>query len=387
MLKVGIIQLEQHTEVARALIRALEAVYIEPILFLSKEVHGDLHETGEISTYDVAIWQKGQSCNAFFYAHETQLKSCDALICTSEKTVDGMFVSFRWPCTSYLVLHDLHTSFVPFQHFNVLHGFPNSFFQYLRLAKYILLRKGEERQRAMESFDHYLLPSEEMYQYVSTQPWFDDKITSYLPIACHDACALPNFRQEEIVISIPGSITPKRKDLDIVLKALSKISLRTNRKLRVQFLGKAIDKNGIKWTEELMKLNSPQMSIQVFEKYISQLEFDFYLHQSDFLILPISLHKADLFNELYGFSAVSGNINDMTRCGIPALISASYPIPLTWQGTICKQYADEVELANLVIQWVETQEYQKIKKEASQVLHPFEMDEIGNRIKKLLFHI
>jgi len=84
---------------------------------------------------------------------------------------------------------------------------------------------------------------------------------------------------------------------------------------------------------------------------------------TDFLLLPIRekmIYKAHY--EYRGKSSVSGNINDLARYALPAILPDFYPLDNSLEEWVIR-YGDEEKLTNILITWISYQAFDDIKRE------------------------
>ena len=153
-------------------------------------------------------------------------------------------------------------------------------------------------------------------------------------------------------------ISDKSRDYEAVLSALYTVK---SKNINLTLLGRPLGKYGDLMIKKYQELNNLQL--KYYTQFIDQENFDRVMRNTDFLILPMVQHmRFGVVTEQNGFSCVSGNINDMLRFGLPAIIPNFYPLEPHLEFMV-ERYKDSSQLAELVDKWSSRKSYNKIKQE------------------------
>ncbi|MCB5910014.1 hypothetical protein [Streptomyces pinistramenti] len=172
------------------------------------------------------------------------------------------------------------------------------------------------------------------------------------------------FVRDEVRCCIPGRIYGGRDHAE-VLSALELASPRLTRPLRVEFLGEHATEESKAAVDAAAKAVSPSVELCDHPGYVAQREFDRTLAEADFLILPVSEYLTrNGITEKRGQTCVTGNVNDMVRFGLPALMPDFYPLSDHTNG-MTERYSDVPSLADLIVSWVNTGEFNRRKRAAA----------------------
>ncbi|MGW9173594.1 hypothetical protein [Streptomyces decoyicus] len=171
------------------------------------------------------------------------------------------------------------------------------------------------------------------------------------------------FVREEVRCCIPGRMYSGRDHAE-VLSALEVAAPRLTRRLRVDFLGEHAGEETKAAVEASREAVVPSVELLDHPGYVAQEEFDETLAEADFLILPVSefLTRNGIV-ETRGQTCVTGNVNDMVRFGLPALMPAFYPLSGHIDGMTAR-YGGIASLADLIVTWVNTGEFNRRKRAA-----------------------
>lgn len=178
------------------------------------------------------------------------------------------------------------------------------------------------------------------------------------------------FTRDEVRCCVPGRLYPGR-DHSEVLSALERAAPRLTKRLRVEFLGEHSAEETKTAVEAARKAVAPSVDLRDHPDYVAQEEFDLTLSEADFLILPVAeqLTRNGIV-ETRGRTCVTGNVNDMVRFGLPSLLPAFYPLSGHIDGMTAR-YDGIASLADLIVDWVNTGEFNRRKRAAGPGLTAF----------------
>ncbi|MEV5121293.1 hypothetical protein AB0K49_00455 [Streptomyces decoyicus] len=178
------------------------------------------------------------------------------------------------------------------------------------------------------------------------------------------------FVREEVRCCIPGRMYSGRDHAEL-LSALEVAAPRLTRRLRVDFLGEHASEETKAAVEASREAVVPSVELLDHPGYVAQEEFDETLAEADFLILPVSefLTRNGIV-ETRGQTCVTGNVNDMVRFGLPALMPAFYPLSGHIDGMTAR-YGGIASLADLIVTWVNTGEFNRRKRAAAPGLEAY----------------
>lgn len=186
---------------------------------------------------------------------------------------------------------------------------------------------------------------------------------------------------EEIQIVIPGNVSPKRKNLNLVFSTFPK--LKPISKLHFIFLGKP---ENIRIAKKLSLLNltcNDFVKITYFENYVPQGIYDKFITKADVLFCPIK-ERTSFYGvtEIYGKTKVSGNENDCIFNGKLGLFPDFYPA-FNW---VTNRYSTENDL----VHYFNSLTFEKLEVEykgMSVLSEKFTFDKVRNRLKNQLLEI
>ena len=373
---IGLIELAKHNEVLRAYIISLLTQDVQLTVFTSRWVYHqcyDLHDEENI----VWIIKEVEGTQGFLSNQNNALESCDAILITTVDTDDGQNVMKTWKSPSAIVIHDVHTTFDYKKHLIL-----DSVNQCLRSVKWMFTGKFKKQSIAVKSHNGYVFPSDVVNDYA--QKFLNNRPSAGIPFAINDEISKPH-KNEKICITIPGNIDSKSRDYEKVIKAFKKVELN---QVHMTLLGKPKGAYGNTIQKQFSALTSKGLSLETFDDFIAQSKYDEIMRKTDFLILP--MNEEMIFGpvrEQNGYSYVSGNINDMVRYGLPAILPRYYPLQKSLSDKL-PTYESPSDLAEIIDKWTKNKVYNKFKtQEAHLAFSSFSKEKTGRKLLKFLLQI
>lgn len=151
-------------------------------------------------------------------------------------------------------------------------------------------------------------------------------------------------------VVVPGMVDVKRKDFQIVFRALEKVVTHEDGDEAVELVllgeNKSIRSRILVWRFE-KRLKARGVKLVQFKKRVSNLQFDQFLVSADLVIAPIKLGiRYKLWREIYGQTKLSGAEFDALKVSVPFLIPSSYGTTMSSRGLIA--YDSLEDLAHLI---------------------------------------
>lgn len=378
-IKIALVELAMHNEVVSNYSRILLAGGFDITLCTNRFIYNQL---GIIREQVKWVLQDPEENNIQFAERiKPKLNAFDLVIFTTIENNIRYFKNFSIIPPKALVVHKLNMFINPNKQFLFNEDLKQRLKDIIKIFRYQFLNERKLFLNFIKGFDHLIFPSKSVQQYFIQQQWDVDLPThSVVDFAVHEQEMFPPPTPGLINITIPGIISSKSRDYEVVLEAFQNIRLSQN--VHLSLLGQPKGRYGQRIVQGFTTLNNPQLSIQCYDQFVDQTEFDRVLQQSDFLILPISrFMKVSIFKELNGYTCVSGNINDMMRFGIPSIIADYYPIDREMQ-TLTSTFQNAEQLKGLVESWVDAKIYIAKRKELGTVLFPYKVEELADRVKE-----
>jgi hypothetical protein len=350
MLKIALIELYGHYEVLFAFAETLFP-HTELSLFTKKAGWAfapvSIKETGVVTE---VLMEESEPVPAFLLKHKLNLEACDWVIFT---TILGDFkfhAKFTLATRTMLVIHNG----------NYWLSFTNNIkirtvLDFLRLVKYSLLRQYKFRKVILENIDLITFPNDEIAEnFKNIRPDLFDKFFPPLPFFVPIEVTEKEGPSNEVTIVIPGRIANDSRDYGMVMNAFQKYENNQveGKKINLVLLGKPVRNYGQKKWKALKTLDRHQFSVIGFLDDVSQVEYDNWLMNADFLILPLSQDMSyGICVEKGGVTKISGTINDALRFQKPALVYSGYKLEKFIEAQMTAfQNADD--LCQKITEWV-----------------------------------
>ncbi len=346
---IGIVELEYHTEVLRALMLQLLSQNCE-ILVLTTEFNKsellDLQSNNQVNW----IINNEKEHNVDFLERKL-VGDIDAWIFTGFLKINKELLQLNIPKNSFYIVHNYNSQ--------ILHSFSlpqiNGFKDFLRYVKwgvlYFLQKQKQTNILFIKKFKGILFPSESIKnthsKYHKKQFPFQNVGSANFAINEH---AYPPENTEFVSIVIPGNVDFKRRDYNLLFHVFKRINKKLNKKVHLYFLGQVKCANTERAILNLKNLDS--FEIRYETTFINQDEFDLSMKSASFLLFPLKRKiQNGFFKERLGITSVSGNINDMVRFAKPAILPDFYKLDNDLEK-LCNRYSNKLELENILIDWI-----------------------------------
>jgi hypothetical protein len=256
----------------------------------------------------------------------------------------------------------------------------------VKICRYYLSCKKARNLNFIKRFDGLVFPSLQLKQYLEDKKW-DTELPNSLVIdfAVHERLDYRRSKSEVVKVTIPGIISEKSRDYQVVVDAFKLIEL--SEPILLTLMGKPKGNYGKRILSDLKTLEEGFLRLKTYEDFVEQERFDQTLRESDFLILPIAEYmKVSIYKEWNGYTCVSGNINDMLRFGTPALLPAYYPLKKGYESLV-STYSNAQDLANQLSEWIMQKHYLYKREIAKADLATYSIASIAKRVKGPLLEI
>lgn len=356
MAKIAIILLDQHHEVLSSHITSLHAAGHDVTVFTNSFCRSKLRKNELEAISECFIREEKKSIDHFLSFYKTEIDRSDAQLVPSIDGNYGEYISPKYFNNPYLLVHSYHAIIDPFGHISWKKSWKSNLITLLKAAKGVFTRSYHKRVVTALQYEHILLPSESVLRYCNELEHKSNnkQILGLAPFYTHERMNHV-YERKVIKVIVPGTVIYKSRDYQILLDALLKVDKKIE--LEIVLLGKLKER-----PKELERLKEcKNIILRTYNEYLTQEEYDFELFDADFLILPL-MHEMNfgIVSEKTGYTALSGNVNDVTRFAIPALITESIPMPAPIDE-ISERFADAHSLAKLINQWCIKKTFNELK--------------------------
>jgi len=365
-MKIGIIETHYHSEFVHTLIQIFKKENID--VYLTRDVYKELDEASKQCTNNSFI---------FLYTNLQKAKSFISKIPTNQ--YDLLFVNtiqpsmvdlpnwkhFKPQCKSILTLHNLNAW--NNHRFRLRKNLAHSFDSYI--ASFYT-------KKILKKFDHINVVYPVMTDLAQKYFGATHKILS-IPFAYAQENII-NDKKETIDFVIPGVVSKTKRNYEPIIEAFENLS-REHENIRLILLGENKD------NLEFKPLVSEEEKIITFDTRISTIEYNEYLRNSDFIIIPnfFLTHSVNTTDEFYGFSK-SPSINEVIKWRKPLIIPEHIPVDYHLESSTIK-YDNSKHLESQMRTLIRNKRVTKeIKKNAVLNTKSFTLENIRKNIYKEL---
>lgn len=350
-----LIEPHHHYEVLDALLRLL-ATSQTPTTCITNNF---CYQHSDFKSADWVDWKIAKSTETVIKKETTIIKQSKNILCTTIDIFSSLWTMDLRQTRLMAFIHNGHNFFN--QHQQLVWN-PNAI---LRSLYYQF--RGDFRKQALiaDKLDKILVPSESIAEYLKStaSDHLQAKIT-YLDFAIPQLVANIS-KDEKITITIPGTLTNKRRDYELTFRVLPELDKMIQQPVELYFLGKKTTDVII---TSIAALDLKNIAIHIFDGYIAPEVFHQKLLSTDFLWLPIREKiQYKSFYEIRNKTCVSGNINDMVKYALPVILPEFYQLPSPLEQ-MAASYQQEEDLVQLLSQWINTKAFNDIKKNSDSIL-------------------
>lgn len=194
-------------------------------------------------------------------------------------------------------------------------------------------------------------------------------------------CQNSEFPSEETIqIVMPGNVSNKRKDVDLLFEILPK--LQPNAKIHFTFLGKPENEMILHQLESLKTQCHSNVSVTHFHQFIPWSDYSTIIAQAHVLLCPIKQATSFYWvDEVYGQTKVSGAEADCMYNGKIGIFPRTYP-KMDWHNWY---YDDAKELKDL-LENITIEELKKEYQKLEPFVEKFTFESVKNKLEKQLLH-
>lgn len=248
---------------------------------------------------------------------------------------------------------------------------------FLYFLKLYLKERIASKRKMVNNSNTIAVLSSSLKNYANTK--ISNKPAQVLNLNYNDHFLIENTLPLKIVI--PGNVSSKRKDFDLVFNVFSKIN--PIEKIEFIFLG-SIREEILK--NKLLKLKNKcvdTVAITFFENYVAETEYQKIIKNAHLLFCPIKTKTSFYWvDEFYGKTKVSGNESDCITYGKIGIFPKTYP-DFNWKTV---SYSSEKELVvffnNLNYNYLE-----KLYKGLEVYANQYTFDKVKEELKQKLLAI
>ncbi len=378
---IALIELAFHNEVLASYCRILDAAGFSLMVFTNPFNQKQLADLAVDVVWNIK--KEGESIIDYVFRVKASAETADLIIFTTIEKNFHFFTKPDFKVPRLLVIHKMNMFLDPSKSFRFDSSFKQNLKDLLKICRFYLLREKARNLRFIQSFDGVIFPSRQVSKYLVKKGW-DVFIPPQIVMdfAIHEILQYDKVGEPSLTVSIPGIVSEKSRDYQVVIKALRKLQFTVPIKLIL--LGTLKGNYGRRVLRELESLQGIFFEVISYNEFVPQAEFEDVLRRSVFLILPMTrFPKISIFREINGYTCVSGNINDLLHFGTPALIPNYYPIDSGMKDLV-ESYGNADQLALKIHKWIVHKTYLLKRNLKPGQLSPFTSEAIAELVKNKL---
>lgn len=350
--KIALVELYAHSEVLYHFMQLYLSKHYQLVIFTNDFIYEDAYE--QLKNSSQVEWfsrSEEESRPAFITKNIIALNVCDHVVFITLVSDFQFFAQLNLSAFSTLILHNAMTYLRPYRGIHLTLS-KELGMDILRLFKFLIKRERYWKQRMLSNFDEICFPSRTIQQYVEAQTWTKNyRVGGVMPFAVNSK--VKNFENlsplSPFTFTIPGTINENSRDYEMVYRVFKSILNETSQSIRLVLLGQPKGWYGIKIIRLFQSLTRATFQVTHFKCSVPQLEFDNWMMQTDVLILPLKRYlKLGIYREKYGYTNVSGGVNDAIKFGKKALLPDFYPIEKV-QESLFQPFENEGDLKHEIL--------------------------------------
>lgn len=381
---ITVIEFDYHAEVLINTIKILKYIpEYKLLLFVSekvwKQVQTVISDDDEIEVY---IAYKTSDVKKLIIQNLEKINKSKAIFFNTLASHFKLFYTTNFIPPIILRIHNANTYFSSFKSIN-----PKlSLFYLWKDASYIILHailrlETIYRKRFVkEKVSFYQFPCSTIANYAISQNYLSKKeLFPSVPYVFMKDVIMYKKEQPAINIVILGGIDKRRRNYTEVLDAFRILTPTLTKKVVLSLVGKPFGRYGKRIIAKFKVLENKNFTVNSFKGFVSQPIFDKITSEADFLIIPtVKETRYKLYKELYGYTKISGSINDMVIYQKPAIIPSFYPVEDALKPHI-EKYKDSKDLVSVLKQWIIHKKYREY--EINSMIAEYDFEQIVTRTR------
>lgn len=385
-----IIEFDYHAEV---LINALKILNRIPeyriLLFVSGKVWKQIQAT--VTTEDdieVYVAPKTSDVKKLITENLKKINQSKAIFFNTLASHFKLFHSTKFTPPVILRIHNSNTYFSPIKSINpklsVFYLWKDT--SYIVLHAILKLETFYRKKFVRESVNFFQFPCSTIANYALSKNYLPiSKLFPSVPYVFMKDVFSKSNKQQEVNIAILGGIDKRRRNYSEVLNAFKILAPKLKNKVVFSLVGKPYGKYGKNIVNKFKELENENLTINTFNSFVSQPVFDKITSEADFLIIPtVRETRYKLYRELYGYTKISGSVNDMVIYQKPAIIPSFYPIEDSLKPHV-ETYNDSEDLVSVLTDWINHKKYKEYQ--INSMLGEYDFEKIVLRTKEGLSKI
>lgn len=389
-IKIALIEFDYHAEVLRNTLRILQQPNIAVQVFTTEKIWNQVNWQ-EHQYFDLSLKKEGESLSNFLNTQIGNINSCDIALFNTVASNFKTWCQLDIRAEKLIRIHNANAYFNSLTKAYKPKFSP--FYIWKDSSHFVRKTVGEldwfYRKKFISGIDHFIFPSENIRSYAIKVYHIQDDTSWTLPFGFWENKRSYTINDSNhFKICIIGRVDQRNRDYDTIVSAIKEVLpflVTKDMKLELALLGTATSNYGKRISKELEALKSVHFKPIYFQGFIPQEDFDRHINECDFFIIPTKIKtRYTIYEEQYGYTKISGSINDVIKYHKPALINKDYPVDNDMQSLFLS-FSDSKDLANKIMKWITSRNYQNI--EFTQVLEKYQLEAIQKKYRSVFERI
>lgn len=382
---IVVIEFDYHSEVLLSQLLILQKLPQKIYLFTTAKIWNIISKSAKNKNLNVLLAENHGKVKELILSNLGILNNSETILFNTAASHFKLFSSINYKAPVILRIHNANTYLNATKSIN-----PKlSFFYIWKDSSYLILHglfKLEMFYREKfikKRVNYFLFPTHSIKNYVLEQGYLQpEKILPPTPYVFLKNVNEIKVQKKSVNIVIIGGIDKRRRNYNEVLNAFKYIAPKLKTRVTFSLLGKPNGFYGKEIAASFKKLESDLFKVNTFNKYVPQPIFDDLSSNADFLITPtVRETRYKLYKELYGYTKVSGSVNDMVVYKKPSLIPAFYPIDQALKPHF-GIYNNEKDLISVLENWIEKREFESHSFKS--IIDDYKLENVAKRTGQFL---
>jgi len=392
-MKLAIIELHGHLECLNSFCKIFEHSSFQIDIYTIPRIYNELQHYSYSRQFRWNVKPQNMSIKKFLTVSKTALNNYDILFFTTMEIETGYspYTGIGQKPATVLRVHNINSWF------NRLHNIrlyftPHDLFKDFSYLIRVFFGKADWLHKAqiLRSISFFTFPTNQMTQFAATNQLVkSEKLIAPIPVSVFDPEYYKPPEKERITFTIPGKVDKRRRDYYLILRVLENVLKKSNKSIKLIFLGKATSnyaKDVIKQFKKL-SVDYSTFKFQYFTARVPQAQFDDIIKKTDLFLSPINIQtKYKLYREIYGQTKLSGIESDIIRYGKPAILPKAYQVDEDIQGLI-DFYSNEEELSAILKEYIHTDLLSRKISMAKNILENYSPEKLLPNIERIFLNL
>lgn len=380
--KIAIFEFDYHEEVLRNFCHIADQDSFEIMIFTRDRLWSNVNIDIKVlkSRFSVFQLKKGESMYSFFDKHISKINTADVILFNTLASDFKFFSRLSLKPPIILRIHNTNSYFNKF--WSSFSPKLSLFYIWKDLShlirKTIFEMNWLNRREFVNKVDYYAFPTQFLRDYAINTYGLDAKKAIVLPMSYapeeKEILEEPIKNISATTISVIGRIDPRNRDYISIYNSFKLALKKVNRPIVFNLLGSCNSEYGRKVKKLFISLSSDRFKLNSFDSFVDQNTFSKCINASDFLIIPIKrATRHTIYTEYYGYTKISGSINDIIKYRKPALIDKIYPLAESLEPAV-RQYSGEEDLAHRLIDWSNNKKY--LRRDVQKAVSAYKIEKV-----------